>query len=84
MTAAAALPQRLASLDAWALEAHLVHVMRERFNEDWWRNPAAGRFLTDLAARGTTDDATTVAASLGRSTLEFTDASRRRVVVMGA
>ncbi|MDP3235297.1 MAG: hypothetical protein Q8N26_21125 [Myxococcales bacterium] len=80
----APLAPRLASLDAWALEAHLVHVMRERFNEDWWRNPAAGRFLTDLAARGTTDDATTVAASLGRSTLEFIDASRRRVVVMGA
>lgn len=78
------LSPRLASLDAWALEAHLVHVMRERFNEDWWRNPAAGRFLTDLAARGTTDDATTVAASLGRATLELTDASRRRVVVMGA
>lgn len=74
----------LPSLDAWALEAGLVHLLRERFNEDWWRNPAAGRFLTDLAARGATEDASAVAAFLGRSTLELTDASRRRVVVMGA
>jgi hypothetical protein len=80
----APLSPRMTSFDAWSLEAHLVHVMRERFNEDWWRNPAAGRFLSDLAARGTTDDAATVAVSLGRNTLDISDASRRRVVVMGA
>lgn len=76
--------QALTSLDAWALEAVLAHELRERFNEDWWRNPAAGRFLQGLASRGTTDDAASVAASLGHRALELTDAVRRRVLVMGA
>lgn len=74
----------LTSLDAWALESHLLNTLRERFNEDWWRNPAAGRFLSDLAARGTVDDAAVIAEGLGRGPLSATDASRRRVVVMGA
>ncbi|MBL8919504.1 MAG: hypothetical protein JNJ54_11625 [Myxococcaceae bacterium] len=74
----------LPSLEAWALEASLVHTLRERFNEDWWRNPAAGRFLTGLAARGAAEGAADVAASLGRPTLEPADAARRRIVVMGA
>jgi hypothetical protein len=74
----------LTSLDAWALEAVLSHQLRERFNEDWWRNPAAGRFVSALAGRGTTDDATQVAASLGHGTLELSDAVRRRIVIMGA
>jgi hypothetical protein len=91
--------ESLPTLDAWALEARLVHTLRERFNEDWWRNPAAGRFLTGLAARGTTEDANSLAASLAGATaglvsstasnaqtrsLELTDATRRRVLVMGA
>jgi hypothetical protein len=74
----------LSSLEAWALEAHLVHVLRERFNEDWWRNPAAGRFLQGLAGSGATETAAQVGASLGRPTLDPVDAVRRRVVVMGA
>lgn len=74
----------LPSLEAWALEASLVHTLRERFNEDWWRNPAAGRFLTGLAARGAAEGGAEVAASLGRPTLEPADAARRRVLVMGA
>lgn len=78
------LTARLTSLAAWAFEALLADVLRERFNEDWWRNPAAGRFLSNLAARGTADDAAAVAASLGRGTIELADASRRRVSVMGA
>lgn len=80
----APLTPSMRSLDAWALEAHLASLIRERFNEDWWRNPAAGRFLNDLAMRGSTEDATTVATSLGGPPLELTNASRRRVVVMGA
>jgi hypothetical protein len=74
----------LGSLEAWALEAHLVHELRERFNEDWWRNPAAGRFLTALAGRGSTESAAQVGASLGRASLDPIDAVRRRIVVMGA
>jgi hypothetical protein len=74
----------LVSLEAWALEAHLVHVLRERFNEDWWRNPAAGRFLSGLASTGATESAAQVGTALGRATLDPVDAVRRRIVVMGA
>lgn len=74
----------LTTLDAWALEAHLAHVLRERFNEDWWRNPAAGRFLVGLAGKGSTENATAWAETLGNGPLSVVDASRRRVVIMGA
>jgi hypothetical protein len=38
-----------------ALEAPLHGHLLERFNEDYWRNPAAGRWLKDLFASGFTD-----------------------------
>lgn len=74
----------LTTLEAWGFEAALHTQVRERFNEDWWRNPAAGRFLGDLAARGVSDDVATWATTLGQSSRSPADAARRRVVVMGA
>ncbi len=74
----------LASLEAWALEARLVEVLRERFNEDWWRNPAAGRFLQGMAGAGATESAAQVGARLGATPARAVDAVRRRVAVMGA
>ncbi len=71
-------------LDAYGLE----HVMRrnllERFNEDFWRNPATGRWLTELASRGQRDDAVLVGKSLDAPELSLADAARHRVTVMGA
>jgi hypothetical protein len=32
-------------LRAWQLQAQLADTLRERFNEDWWRNPRAGPFM---------------------------------------
>ena len=32
-------------LRAWALEARLTAHLTGLFNEDWWRNPTAGRWL---------------------------------------
>ncbi|MEW5738392.1 MAG: hypothetical protein AB1938_05670 [Myxococcota bacterium] len=72
------------SLDTWALEARLTESLRERFNEDFFRNPAAGRWLVDLWGKGQRDDAAQVAAALGDEALDVLRAGRRRVAVMGA
>ncbi|HVZ48730.1 MAG TPA: hypothetical protein VG916_08110 [Gemmatimonadaceae bacterium] len=32
-------------LRAWQLQALLAETLTERFNEDWWRNPAAGPWI---------------------------------------
>jgi hypothetical protein len=79
------LAKGLVTLDAFALETHLMRTLRERFNEDWWRNPAAGRFLVALSSRGVAEDIKTVATSFGApEALDVTDAARRLVLVMGA
>jgi hypothetical protein len=70
-------------LRGWALEAVLFDRLRERFNEDYWRNPATGRWLKDLSAKGQRDDAAEVAKALG-GTLSLEAAGARIVKVMGA
>ncbi len=40
-------------LRAWQLQAVLDESLRNRFNEDWWRNPSAGPWIVDeLFAHG--------------------------------
>jgi hypothetical protein len=40
-------------LRAWQLQAVLDEALRERFNEDWWRNPSAGPWMVEeLFAQG--------------------------------
>ena len=40
-------------LRAWQLQAVLDETLRERFNDDWWRNPSAGPWVVEeLFARG--------------------------------
>ncbi len=39
-------------LRAWMFEAQLRDALEERFDEDWFRNPRAGTFLTGLWAEG--------------------------------
>ncbi len=40
-------------LRAWQLQAVLDEALRERFNEDWWRNPSAGPWIVEeLFAQG--------------------------------
>ncbi|MDP1827179.1 MAG: hypothetical protein Q8L48_28155 [Archangium sp.] len=75
---------RLVQLDAFSLEHVMRSHLQERFNEDFWRNPATGRWLTELASRGQHDDAPVVAKSLGVESMSLTDAARHRVQVMGA
>jgi hypothetical protein len=40
-------------LRAWQLQALIDEALRDRFNEDWWRNPNAGPWIVDeLFAQG--------------------------------
>jgi len=75
---------RLLQLDAFALEQVMRRHLQERFNEDFWRNPATGRWLTDLASRGQHDDAPVVVKGLGAEAASLAEAAHHRVVVMGA
>lgn len=71
-------------LDAWALERRLTQTLTERYNEDFYRNPAAGRWLQDLWSHGQGDDAAQVAQRLGDERLDLSLAGRRLVQVLGA
>lgn len=71
-------------LRAWAFEARLHSVLQERFNEDFWRNPATGSWLKELFARGQRDDAETIARELGGESLSLAEAGKRLVRVMEA
>lgn len=53
-------------LRAWILEAQLSAYLTANFGDDWFLNPAAGRFLKDLWATGQKWTAEEVAALLGR------------------
>lgn len=46
------LPRQRARVDAIAVEAALHERFEQRFNEDYWRNPAAGRDFLALAQGG--------------------------------
>jgi hypothetical protein len=60
-------------LRAWQLEALLREHLRERFDEDWFRNPRTGPVLLELFARGQRDPADALAqTALGRP-LGFTE-----------
>lgn len=50
-------------LRAWQLEAMLRGSLRDRFDEDWFRNPRTGPVLQGLFARGQRDDAAVLAAA---------------------
>lgn len=75
---------RLVKLDAFALEHAMRGHLQERFNEDFWRNPATGRWIVDLASRGQRDDSPVVARLYGVEALSVSGAALHRVGVMGA
>ena len=50
-------------LRAWQLQAVLAGALRERYDEDWWRNPRTGAWLTgELMGAGQRDPADRLAA----------------------
>ncbi len=81
---------QLLALDGAGLEAVVHDHLRERFNEDYFRNPAAGRWLLDFASRGQRDDATVAASSIlgleqpSSEALDLARAAHRRVERMSA
>lgn len=58
-------------LRAWQLEAALRAHLRERFDEDWFRNPRTGPAVLDLLERGQRDDAAALARSALGAELTF-------------
>jgi len=71
-------------LRAWALEARLFKVLQSRFDQDFWRNPAAGHWLRELFTGGQREDASALAERLGGGKLSLLEAGERLVKVMGA
>jgi hypothetical protein len=60
-------------LQAWMLCGLLRRALRERFDEDWFRNPRAGPFLAGLFARGQRDTPSELAALLDAGPLGFAE-----------
>lgn len=59
-------------LRAWQLQAVLDESLRERFDEDWWRNPQAGPWIVDeLFAHGQRELAHEQAARVAGKGLSF-------------
>jgi hypothetical protein len=56
-------------LRAWMLQAILQESLRDRYDADWYRNPAAGPFLGELFSAGQRDDAGELAVQLGQEKL---------------
>ncbi len=63
-------------LRAWSLSALLTDHLRDRFDEDWYRNPRSAPYLEELFARGQAEDGDALARRLGEERLDF---SRVRV-----
>ncbi|MFI5244435.1 MAG: hypothetical protein ACHQQR_04360 [Gemmatimonadales bacterium] len=59
-------------LRAWQLQSLLAETLVERFNADWWRNPAAGPWLVrELFARGQHELAEEQAQRVAKKRLTF-------------
>jgi len=69
-------------LRAWALETRFTTQLTARFNEDWWRNPAAGRWLQGFFGRGGTDDAEALAQEISGMALTLPEAGDRLVALL--
>jgi hypothetical protein len=59
-------------LRAWQIQALITETLREQFNEDWWRNPAAGPWVVgELFSQGQRELATEQATRVSGKTLGF-------------
>jgi hypothetical protein len=59
-------------LRAWQLQAVINEALTERFNEDWWRNPAAGPWIiTELFGEGQRETAPEIASRIAGSPISF-------------
>jgi hypothetical protein len=69
-------------LRAWQLEAALARILTERFDQDWYRNPRAGRFIHDLMRRGQAAPASSLAEEVTGRRLSFDAAVERLTGVL--
>lgn len=76
--------ENLLRLDAYALSHALRTSLRERFNEDFWRNPATGKWLAQFAQNGQRDDALHVAMAYGKSSLDVAEATQECIRTLSA
>jgi hypothetical protein len=59
-------------LRAWQLQSLLAETLVDRFNQDWWRNPAAGPWIVrELFARGQRELAEEQAQRVANKSLSF-------------
>lgn len=65
-------------LRAWQLQALLEDGLTDRFDEDWWRNPAAGPWIVgELFAEGQREDASEVGRRAAGAELSFAPLTRK-------
>lgn len=58
-------------LRAWQLQAAMGETLRERFDEDWYRNPRAGGFVQHLMSGGQAENADRLAVRVTGDPLDF-------------
>jgi hypothetical protein len=59
-------------LRAWQLQSLLAETLVEKFNDDWWRNPAAGPWIVqELFSRGQRELAEEQAQRVAKKSLSF-------------
>ena len=65
-------------LRAWQLQALLDDGLTDRFNEDWWRNPAAGPWIVgELFAEGQRESASEVGQRAAGAEISFAPLTRK-------
>jgi oligoendopeptidase F len=71
-------------LRAWMLQQAAALALRDRFDEDWFLNPRAGTYLTQLWASGQGVSAEELAREFGQQTLTMEPLRRQLEQVLGA
>jgi hypothetical protein len=69
-------------LRAWQLESMLATHLTDHYDEDWYRNPRAGGFVSDLMERGQSEPADRLAHDAVGRPLAFDDVMRRLETVL--
>ncbi len=64
-------------LRAWQLEAGVASTLVERFDDDWYRNPAAGSVVQELMGHGQKDSADHLAGEFTGGSLTFDQVTPR-------